>query len=680
MSEEKRLRKTRNIGFMAHIDAGKTTVTERVLYYTGRTYKIGEVHDGTAVMDWMTQEQERGITITSAVTACQWNDHIIHIIDTPGHVDFTIEVERSLRVLDGAIAVFCGVGGVEPQSETVWHQADKYHVPKIAFINKMDRVGADFFGAVQQMVEKLGAKPLVIQLPWGGEDSFQGVIDLIAMKGVMWEEETLGAVFQEVEIPEEMMSQAREYRERLLEQVAETDEHLTEKYLNGEQISEEELKRAIRKATCELRLVPILCGAALRNKGIQPLLDAIVDYLPSPLDVPPVEGKNPITKEVEQRRSDESGPLCALAFKIMMDQGRKLTYVRIYSGVMETGKIIYNASLREEERVARIFEMHAKQRKRIERARAGEIVAVMGLKNTSTGNTICDRAHPILLEPIEFYKPVISVAVEPKTNQDQDKLPFALEKLSEEDPTFLVRYDEDTAQTIISGMGELHLDVLIKRLVEEYNLAVNVGKPQVVYRETIKNAAEVKGKFSKVIDEVAHSAEIHLAVMPHARGKGVEFISSMPPEELPLEDLEAIKAGVRESSTVGALTGYPLTDIQVQLKDAHFTQDEFTPMVLKVAVGQALRDACQKGGPLILEPIMELDVIVPEEFMGEVIGDIQGRKGSIESIDKKGKIAMIKAHPPLTRMFGYSTDLRSMTQGRGTFSMRFSHYDTVASQ
>jgi elongation factor G len=519
----------------------------------------------------------------------------------------------------------------------------------------------------------------VIQLPWGTEDSFQGVIDLIAMKGIMWEEETLGAVFQEVEIPEEILSQARDYRERLLEKVAETDEHLTEKYLNGEQISEEELKPAIRKATCELRLVPVLCGAALRNKGIQPLLDAIVDYLPSPLDVPPVAGTNPLTKEAEQRRSDESEPLCALAFKIMMDQGRKLTYVRVYSGVMETGKVVYNASLKEEERVARIFEMHAKQRKRIERARAGEIVAVMGLKDTSTGNTLCDRAHPILLEPIEFYKPVISVAVESKTNQDQDKLPLALEKLSEEDPTFLVRYDEDTAQTIISGMGELHLDVLIKRLVEEYNLAVNVGKPQVVYRETIENAAEVKGKFSKVIDDVPHSAEIQLEVIPNERGKGVEFTSSVPPEEISLENLEAIRAGVRESSTVGALTGYPLTDIKVQLKGAHYTQDEFTPMVLKVAVAQALRDACQKGGPLILEPIMELDVMVPEEFMGEVIGDIQGRKGSVESIDKKGKIAMIKAHPPLTRMFGYSTDLRSMTQGRGTFSMRFSHYDQVVS-
>jgi len=675
MSGEKRLRKTRNIGFMAHIDAGKTTVTERVLYYTGRTYKIGEVHDGTAVMDWMTQEQERGITITSAVTTCQWHDHIIQVIDTPGHVDFTIEVERSLRVLDGAIAVFCGVGGVEPQSETVWHQADKYHVPKIAFINKMDRVGADFFGAIKQMVEKLGAKPLVVQLPWGAEDSFRGVIDLIAMRGIIWEDDGLGAVFQHVDIPDELLTEAQEYRERLLERVAETDEVLTERYLSGESISEDELKRAIRTATIELKVVPVLCGAALRNKGIQPLLDAIVDYLPSPLDVPPVQGVNPLTKEIQQRRSDEQEPFCALAFKIMMDQGRKLTYIRVYSGVMETGKVVYNANLGSEERVARIFEMHAKQRKRIDRARAGEIIAVMGLKDTSTGNTLCNRTHPIILEPMEFYKPVISVAVEPKTNQDQDKLPFALEKLSEEDPTFQVRYDEDTSQTIISGMGELHLDVLIKRLVEEYNLAVNVGRPQVVYRETIEKAAEVTRRFSKVIDDVPHSAEIHLEVVPHDRGKGVEFTSAVPSEEIPQEFLEAIKSGVQESATVGALTGYPLTDIKVILKGARYTQDDFTPMVLKVAVSQTLREACQKGTPLILEPIMELDVMVPEEFMGEVIGDIRARKGTIEAIEAKGRMATIKAHPPLTRMFGYSTDLRSITQGRGTFSMRFSHYD-----
>jgi elongation factor G len=662
---------------MAHIDAGKTTVTERILYYTGRTYKMGEVHEGTTVMDWMSQEQERGITITSAVTTCQWLNHIIHIIDTPGHVDFTIEVERSLRILDGAIAVFCGVGGVEPQSETVWHQSDKYHVPKIAFVNKMDRVGADFFGTVDMMVEKLGTKPLVVQFPLGAEDSFQGVIDLIKMKGIVWEEEHLGAVYQQIEIPEEALLQAQEYHNRLLEKVAETDDVLLEKYLNGEVISEEELKNAIRNATVNLRLVPVLCGAALKNKGIQPLLDAIVDYLPSPLDIPPVKGVNPLSKFVEQRRSDDDETLCALAFKVMMDQGRKLTYLRIYSGIMETGKVVYNANLGKEEKIARIFEMHANHRKRLDQARSGEIVAVMGLKDTSTGNTLCDRSHPIQLEPIEFYKPVISVAVEPKTNQDQNKLFFALEKLSEEDPTFKVRYDDDTGQTIISGMGELHLDVLIKRMVEEYNLMVNIGRPQVVYRETIEKPAEVARRFSKVIEDSSHSAEIQLELIPSERGKGIDFISLIPSEEIPQEFLDAIYAGVEESSSVGLLKGYPITDIKVLLKGAQYTQDEFTPMVLKVATSQALREAYQKGGPLLLEPIMELDVMVPEEFMGEVIGDIQSRKGSIEVISNKGKMVMVKALTPLTRMFGYSTDLRSLTQGRGTFSMRFSHYNNV---
>ena len=677
MAGEKRLRKTRNIGFMAHIDAGKTTVTERVLFYTGRTYKIGEVHDGTAVMDWMTQEQERGITITSAVTTCQWHEYIIQIIDTPGHVDFTIEVERSLRVLDGAIAVFCGVSGVQPQSETVWHQADKYRVPKLAFINKMDRVGADFFGAIEQMRVKLGANPLVVQLPWGAEDSFRGVIDLIAMQGITWEEESLGTRYQQVAIPEEMQSQARQYRERLVEKVAETDERLTERYLGGETISEDELRQALRKATIALKVVPVLCGAALRNKGIQPLLDAITAYLPSPLDCPPVRGINPLTKLPEERRSDEDDALCALAFKILMDQGRKLTYVRVYSGALETGKVIYNANLGGEERVARIFEMHANDRKRLDRARAGEIVAVMGLKDTSTGHTLCDRAHPILLEPMDFFKPVISVAVEPRTNQDQDKLAFALEKLSEEDPTFQVRYDEDTAQTVISGMGELHLDVLIKRLLEEYNLPVHVGKPQVVYRETIGKEAEVKERFSKVIEDVSHSAEIHLAVIPQERGAGIAFVSAVPEGGITDDLLAVIRESIQESSTVGPLAGYPLTDIKVVLKGVRYSDDEFTLMVIKVAVAQALREACQKASPILMEPMMELDVIVPEEFMGEVIGDIQARKGTIDLIDTKGKIATIKARPPLTRMFGYSTDLRSMTQGRGTFSMRFSRYDSV---
>ena len=675
MAGEKRLQRTRNIGFMAHIDAGKTTVTERILYYTGRTYKMGEVHEGTAVMDWMTQEQERGITITSAVTTCHWRGHIIQIIDTPGHVDFTIEVERSLRVLDGAIAIFCAVGGVEPQSETVWHQADKYRVPKLAFVNKMDRVGADFFGTVEMMVEKLGANPLLVQIPWGSEDSFQGVIDLIRMKGVLWDEESLGAKYYETEIPPEILPEASRYREELLEKIAETDDLLIEKYLSGEAISEKEIKEAIRKATLQMKLVPVLCGAALRNKGIQLLLDAIVDYLPSPLDVPPVEGINPLTHQTERRRSDEEEPLCALAFKIMMDQGRKLTYVRVYSGVLEVGASVYNANLKREEKVARIFEMHANHRKRLERARAGEIVAVAGLKGTSTGHTLCDRQHPILLEPIDFYKPVISVAVEPKTNRDQERLAMALEKMAEEDPTFRVSYDEETGQTVISGMGELHLDVIIRRMQEEYNLEVNVGRPQVVYRETVEGSAEVTSTFSKLIEGVNRWAEITLEVMGAERGKGVEFVSLIPPEELPQKLREAVELGVEEASTVGVLSGYPLTDVKVVLKGAKYSEDEYTPMVLKAATAQALREACQKAGGVLLEPIMELDLMVPEEFMGEVIGDLQARKGHLEAITTKGKMALIKAYVPLTRMFGYSTDLRSMTQGRGTFSMRFFRYD-----
>jgi len=678
MAGEKRLQKTRNIGFMAHIDAGKTTVTERILYYTGRTHKMGEVHDGTAVMDWMHQEQERGITITSAVTMCHWRDHIIQIIDTPGHVDFTIEVERALRVLDGVVAVFCGVGGVEPQSETVWHQADKYHVPKVAFINKMDRVGADLFNVVQGMVDKLGANPIILQLPWGREGTFRGVIDLIKMEGMLWREETLGAAFEQCEIPEEMMSQAQEYREHLLEKLAELDEGFLEHYVTGEEVSEDDMMRVLRKATIQLKAVPVLCGAALRNKGIQPLIDAIVDYLPSPLEVPSIQGLNPATRQMEQRQSDENGPLCALAFKIMMDQGRKMTYVRLYSGAMKVGDAVFNSNLSKEERVTRLFEMHANQRKRLDKTRAGEIVAVMGLKETSTGHTLCTREHPIVLEPMEFFKPVISVAVEPKTNQDQDKLAAAWDKIAEEDPTFNVRYDEDTGQTIISGMGELHLDVLIRRLVEDYNLAVNVGQPQVVYRETIEETAAVRGTFAKVIDDVTHRAEIDLEVAPTTRGTGLSVVSTAPEGDIPQEYLDGIQVGIEEAATVGPVLGYPLTDMRIAVKGARCTQDEFTPMVLRVAAGQALREACIKAKPVLLEPFMALDVLVPEEFMGEVIGDIQSRKGSIETVDPKGKMAIVKGFTPLKRMFGYSTDLRSMTQGRGTFSMRFSHYSTAA--
>lgn len=657
---------------MAHIDAGKTTVTERVLYYTGKIHRMGEVDEGTATMDWMPQEQERGITITSAVTTCYWRDHIIQIIDTPGHVDFTIEVERALRVLDGAIVIFSAVEGVEPQSETVWHQASRYRVPRIAFVNKMDRVGADFFETVNQMKEKLGANPLVLQIPWGAESDFVGVIDLIKMKGIFWEDE-LGEKFVETDIPQELVPLAERFREKMLEQVAETDEFLLEKYLDGQPITERELKEAIRRATISLKLQPTFCGSALKNKGIQPLLDAIVDYLPSPLDIPPIKGVNPKTQKEEERPSDEAAPFCALAFKVMMDQGRKLTYLRVYSGVMREGQEVYNATLGRKERIARIFEMHANYKKRLEMARAGEIVAVAGLKDTLTGHTLCDESHPILLEPIQSYDPVISVAVEPKTSQDQDKLSMALEKIMEEDPTFKVKYDEETGQTVISGMGELHLDVIIRRLKDEYGLEVNVGKPQVVYRETISQGAEVKVQFSRLIDGVQRFAEVTLELIPNKRGKGVEFIPLLP-EGLPEEHLKAIEEGVREATTIGVL-GYPLTDVKVLLKEVSYSKDEWAPLVLKAALSQAIQEASEKAKPILLEPIMELNAVVPLEFMGEVIGDLQARKGQIEGISTKGKIAIIRALVPLTRLFGYSTDLRSLTQGRGSFSARFLRYD-----
>jgi elongation factor G len=662
---------------MAHIDAGKTTVTERILYYTGRTHRMGEVHDGNTVMDWMLQEQQRGITITSAVTTCPWWDNYIHIIDTPGHVDFTIEVERSLRVLDGAIAVFCGVGGVEPQSETVWHQADKYRVPKLAFINKMDRIGADFFGTVEMMVDRLGAKPLLIQLPLGSEDQFQGVVDLVRFTGVVWHEETLGASFSEVEIPQEILPQAIEYRKKLLETVAESDDVLTERYLEGEEFSEEVIKEAIRKGTISLSLVPVLCGAALKNKGIQPLLDAIVDYLPSPIDIPPVKGIDPRSDRVEERASNDDEPFCGLAFKIMMDQGRKLTYTRIYSGVLKSGAEAYNPRLRSTERVARIFLMHANHRERLEDARAGDIVALMGLKQTTTGDTLCAQDHPVVLEPIDFYRPVMSMAVEPKTNRDQDKLAFSLEKLSEEDPTFLVKLDEDTGQTIISGMGELHLEVLIQRLLNEYNLEVHVGRPQVVYRETIGKAVEASGRFDKVVEDSRHVAEVMIKLIPNHRGDGLEFQSEIPDGIVSQEGLSAIKEGVRDASTAGLIMGYPVTDIKTVFVKASFDDQNPSLMALRIAASNAFREGLREAEPTLLEPMMELNVIVPEEFMGEVIGDLKARKGEVESITPKGKIAVIAALAPLKGMFGYSTDLRSLSQGRGTFSMQFSHYDAA---
>jgi elongation factor G len=679
MAGEKRLIRTRNIGFMAHIDAGKTTVTERVLFYTKKIHRMGEVHEGTTVMDWMPQEQERGITITSAVTTVEWRGTTIHIIDTPGHVDFTIEVERSLRVLDGVIAIFSAVEGVEPQSETVWHQADKYGVPKLAFVNKMDRIGADFFGAVKMMEDRLGAHPVVVQIPMGVGDEFIGVIDLMRLKGVVWDAHSLGIEFQEVSIPEEFNEEAVLYRTRLLESLAELDDSLMEKYINGEEISESEMKKVLREAVISMKAVPVLCGTALRNQGIQPLIGAIVDYLPSPLDVPPVEGVHPKTGETLRRKADDEAPFAALAFKVMMDQGRKLVYVRIYSGVLKVGKEVYNPRLNRGEKISRIFQMHANQRTRVEEARTGQIVVVMGLKDSTTGDTLCDPAQPVILEPIDSYKPVMSVAVEPKTNRDQEKLTESLQKLSDEDPTFQVKFDEDTGQTIISGMGELHLDVLVRRLLLEYHLEVNVGRPQVVYRETIEREAEGSAKFQREMEEVKHFAEVFLRVSPNERGKGIEFRSETADGTLPPEAMAAIEEGVREASTVGVIMGYPLTDLRATLLKANIDLNQPSPLALKIAASNALREACRKAQPVLLEPMMEVNVFAPEEFMGEVVGDLKARKSSVEEITPKGRVAMIKALSPLTRMFGYSTDLRSLTQGRGTFSLQFSRYDKAIS-
>ncbi|MGB9698682.1 MAG: elongation factor G [Thermodesulfobacteriota bacterium] len=672
-----RLNRIRNIGIMAHIDAGKTTVTERILYYTGRSYKMGEVHDGEAVMDWMPQEQERGITITSAVTTFPWRGYEIHLIDTPGHVDFTIEVERSLRVLDGAIAVFDAVNGVEPQSETVWHQADKYKVPRLTFVNKMDRVGADFFGTVAMMKEKLGARPALVQIPWGAEDRFQGVIDLIKMKAVIWDEETLGATFHEIEIPADFSTAAQKFRDQLLETLAEKNDLLMEKYLSGEEITSEEIKSVLRQATLKFELVPVLCGAALRNKGIQPLLDAIVDYLPSPLDVPPITGYNPLTGKQETRLSSEKEPLAALAFKIMMDEGRKLTYLRVYSGTLKPEQEVYNSTKGKKERVARLFRMHANKKERIAEVRAGDIVAAAGLKETTTGDTLCAEEKPIILERIEFYEPVTSMAIEPKTRADQEKLEFSLQKIMEEDPTFRVKLDEDTGQTIISGMGELHLEVIVRRLLDDFGVAVNMGRPQVVYRETITQPAEGEGKFEREIDGVMHFGHVRLFLEPKPRGAGFEFSQAMASEDIPQEFIPAIEAGVRESITNGVISGYPVVDLRVTLRGGTFRENQSSPLAYQIAAAMAFREGCQKGQPILLEPIMKTEVVVPEEFLGEVIGDLSARKGRIEQVQSRGKVSVILAFVPLREMFGYSTDLRSLSQGRGSFTMQFYQFDRL---
>ncbi len=662
---------------MAHIDAGKTTVTERILYYTGRSHKMGEVHDGEAIMDWMPQEQERGITITSAVTTFPWKGYEIHLIDTPGHVDFTIEVGRSLRVLDGAIAVFDAVNGVEPQSETVWHQADQYRVPRLTFINKMDRVGANFMDTVEMMKAKLGAHPMLIQLPLGAEERFQGVIDLIKMKAILWDEETLGATFREVPIPGPLLPEAEKYREKLVETLAEGSDALMEKYLGGQEISPEEIHAALRGAVLKFDLVPVLCGAALRNKGIQPLMDAVVNYLPSPEDIPSVQGFNPKTGEPESRRSSDQEPFAALAFKIMTDEGRKLTYLRAYSGVLRTEQEVYNSTKGKRERVARLFRMHANKKERINEVRAGDIVAAAGLKETSTGDTLCAEDHPITLERIEFYEPVTSVAVEPKSRPDQEKLEFFLQKLTEEDPTFRVRFDEDTGQTIISGMGELHLEVIVRRLREDFNVAVNVGKPQVVYRETITQSAEGEGKFEREIEGAPHFGHVRLGLEPQVRGAGVAIENAISNGVIPAELIPSIEAGVRESITNGVVAGYPVVDLKVSLLGGTYKEGSSSPLAFQVAAAMAFREGCQKAHPVLLEPVMKIEVVAPEEFLGEVIGDLGARKGRIGKIVPKGKVSAVEAFVALREMFGYSTDLRSLTQGRGTFTMQFHHFDWV---
>ncbi|KUG23509.1 translation elongation factor g [hydrocarbon metagenome] len=675
MAAKSKISRTRNIGIVAHIDAGKTTVTERILFYTGKSYKMGEVHDGEAVMDWMPQEQERGITITSAVTTCAWNNHDIHIIDTPGHVDFTIEVERSLRVLDGAIVVFCAVGCVQPQSETVWHQADKYGVPKIAFINKMDRVGADYFGAIEMMRERFTSMPVAIQIPAGSEDSFQGAIDLINWKMLVWDDATQGSEFSIREIPEEFADQAKLKWEKMIEILADVDDELADKYLDGEEITVAEIKKAVRKATISLKIVPVLCGAALRNKGIQPLLDAVIDYLPSPEDIPPVKGINPVTKKEEVRHSSDKEPLAALAFKIMMDEGRKLSYLRIYSGKISVNDEIYNSIKKKKEKIARLLRMHANKRERIEMASAGDIVAVLGLKTTTTGDTLCAEEHPIMLELIEFYEPVISQAIEAKTPADQEKLASALDKLIEEDPTLRVKYEDETAQTIISGMGELHLEIIVDRLLREFNCHVNVGRPRVVYRETIQKKVEMEGIFEKELGEKKHFGHVRISLTPRKRGVGNEIIINVGDSVIPAEYYDVIEEGIKEAMMNGVLNSYPVMDVGVMVTGGSFKDGESSAQGYKIAAATAFREGCKIADPVMLEPLMMVDIITPSEFMGDVIGDINARRGEIQSVNPKGTISEIKAKVPLKAMFGYSTDLRSSTQGRAIFSMIFSEYN-----
>jgi elongation factor G len=672
------IRRVRNIGIISHIDAGKTTVTERILYYTGLTHKLGEVHDGEAVMDWMPQERERGITITAAATTCVWKDHQINIIDTPGHVDFAIEVERSLRVLDGAIAIFAAVEGVQPQSESVWHQAERYHVPRLAFINKMDRLGADYQRVLREMQDKLGAVPLLLQLPVGTEDTFTGIVDLITMQSVLWHEADLGMTPEIGPLPAEMQELAQEQRNVLIEAVAEYDDVLLEGYLAGETLEPALLHSAVRRATLAGAQVPVLLGSALRNKGIQLLLDAVVEYLPSPVDVPAMVGVDPRDETLSERHSDAKEPLAALAFKVALDQGRRLTYLRIYSGTLAPGDTVYNPRLGGEERVARLLRMHANKRERLDRGTAGDIVAVTGFKDTTTGDTLCDAAHPIRFEAIVFPAPVMTMAVEPRTIAEQEKLAFALEKLVAEDPTLHMTFDDERGQTILSGMGELHLEVLVRRLRDEFNLEVHVGKPQVVYRETIQGEADITETFEREIAGKGHFAQVRLLVRPAERGAGMAFTSRLPETVgCPAEAIEAARQGVLDTASSGVVQGYPVVDVQIALVDATFRQEDSSPLAFRIAAGQAFRRALEAAQPVLLEPFMQVEVLVPDEFLGSVIGGLQSRRGLIEGVEHRGRFQAIAVLVPLAAMFGYTTDLRSASQGRGTFTMRFSHYAPV---
>jgi elongation factor G len=672
------LEKCRNIGIMAHIDAGKTTTTERILYYTGRTHKIGEVHDGTATMDWMAQEQERGITITSAATTCQWRDININIIDTPGHVDFTAEVERSLRVLDGAVAVFDAVAGVQPQSETVWRQADKYNVPRICFINKMDRVGADFYHSVQTIIDRLGARPVPIQIPVGAEEKFAGVVDLIKMKARIWRDETLGAKYDDVEIPEDLVDLAKEYREKLVEAVSEADEALFEKFVNGEAISEAEIVKALRKATLDQKVFPVICGSSFKNKGVQNMLDAVCDLLPHPLDVPAIIGQDPDdrTKELTREASD-TAPFSGLVFKIMTDPFvGQLCFMRVYSGRLGSGDTIYNAAKGKRERVGRLVKMHANKREEIQEILAGDICAVVGLKIAQTGDTICDEKNPVLLESIDFPEPVIQLAIEPKTKADQEKLGMAIQKLVNEDPTLRVNTDKETGQTILAGMGELHLEIIVDRMKREFNVEANVGKPQVAYRETIRNQAENEYTHKKQTGGSGQYAKVKLRVMPLEGGE-FEFGNKIVGGSIPKEFISAVEKGVKEAYEGGVLAGYPLSGIRVEVFDGGYHEVDSSEMAFKIASSICAKEAFRKAKPVILEPVMKIEVVVPEEYTGPVNGDLISRRGRIEGTEIRGGTYMIKSMVPLSEMFGYATDLRSKTQGRGSFTMHFGQYEEV---